>query len=309
MIDISIVIPVYNVEKYIDRCLDSIFGQNFNGNFEVITINDASTDNSLERLLAYKRKKENLIIINNETNLKLTKSRLAGMLIAKGRYIMHLDSDDWIVKNTFQILKNCIDRYNPDVIVYNYILEDENSFITKVDGVKNECLTTDKLKVVDLFLGATVTKLVKREFTQDLISSGISINHSEDLLYCLELLMKVNNIFLLPKELYVYFQNPASITHNARNKSFLKDQLVVLDVLDKLNDKFNFNSIGIHKLIKKYYCKYIYLSFCQIHFLEEHEVPFMNSFYKQISSKNNTTFFNKKDVYRLRLSIYYKYWE
>ena len=79
MIDFSIIIPVYNAEDYIVKCLDSVYSQSYNCNFEVITINDASTDKSLEKLYDYQRSQKDLIIINNLTNKKQTKTRLAGI--------------------------------------------------------------------------------------------------------------------------------------------------------------------------------------------------------------------------------------
>ena len=303
MIDFSIIIPVYNAEDYIVKCLDSVYSQSYNCNFEVITINDASTDKSLEKLYDYQRSQKDLIIINNLTNKKQTKTRLAGISIAKGKYIMHLDSDDWIVKDTFKFLKNCIDRYDPDIIAYNYIIEDKNRLKIKVNGIKNECLTTNKLSVIDHFKGASVTKLVKAKYVKDLISNDLSINHSEDLLYCLEILMRAEKIFLMPKELYVYFQNTTSVTQNAIDKTFLSDQLVVLDVLNRLNNKFNFHKIGIYNIIKNYFLKYVYLSISQIHFLAKKDFHYLSIFQSQIDKAMINIFLGKKDIIRLKISL------
>ena len=216
---------------------------------------------------------------------------------------MHLDSDDWIVKDTFKFLKNCIDRYDPDIIAYNYIIEDKNRLKIKVNGIKNECLTTNKLSVIDHFKGASVTKLVKAKYVKDLISNDLSINHSEDLLYCLEILMRAEKIFLMPKELYVYFQNTTSVTQNAIDKTFLSDQLVVLDVLNRLNNKFNFHKIGIYNIIKNYFLKYVYLSISQIHFLAKKDFHYLSIFQSQIDKAMINIFLGKKDIIRLKISL------
>ena len=106
---ISIIVPVYNVERYLVRCLDSIFTQDFSGNFEVIAIDDKSTDMSLSILKAYQLTETRLIIIEHDVNEKLTKTRADGMNAANGEYVMHVDSDDWILPGTLQKLySKCI---------------------------------------------------------------------------------------------------------------------------------------------------------------------------------------------------------
>ena len=92
---LSIVIPVYNVEKYVSECLDSCLEQNVDiTDYEIIIVNDGSTDNSANLINLY-AKQSNIIIINQE-NLGLSAARNAGIKIAKGEYIWIVDSDDWI---------------------------------------------------------------------------------------------------------------------------------------------------------------------------------------------------------------------
>ena len=303
MIDISIIIPVYNAEMYIYKCLDSIYNQDFNGSFEVIAVNDASSDNSLEKLKIYQNDKQNFKIINHKTNLKLSKSRLDGMLIANGNYIMHIDADDWIEKDSLQVLKDCIDKNNPDVIVYNYVKEYETGTRIYPDGIKKEYHTQDKLSVVDFFLRTAVNKLVKRDLTFDLIGSKVSVNHSEDLLYSLEILLKVKDIYMLKETLYVYFHNSNSITQNFKNKSFLESQILVFYILNQLNSSFDFKYHKILSPVKKYYLKYVYLSLCQIHFFEKIDNIFINSFYKKLNFENKSELLTKNDIKRIKISI------
>ena len=89
---LSIIIPVYNVEKYLPKCLDSILNQSFK-DFEIICINDGSSDNSLKILEEYKDKR---IIIINKENAGSGVARNAGLEIAKGEYIFFVDGDDWL---------------------------------------------------------------------------------------------------------------------------------------------------------------------------------------------------------------------
>ena len=96
---ISIIIPVYNAEKYLKCCLDSILNQSYK-NLEIIIINDGSTDNSLKVIEEYK-KNDNRIILISQKNQGVSKSRNNGLELATGDYIMFIDPDDWIHVSSF----------------------------------------------------------------------------------------------------------------------------------------------------------------------------------------------------------------
>ena len=94
-IQISVIIPVYNTEKYLERCINSVVSQNFR-DIEIIIINDCSEDNSLKIIDKYKNKDKRIKIINKIKNEGLSAARNSGIEIATGEYILHIDSDDWI---------------------------------------------------------------------------------------------------------------------------------------------------------------------------------------------------------------------
>ena len=91
---VSVIIPVYNVEQYLSKCLDSVINQTFK-NIEIICINDGSTDNSLKILNEYAMADKRIIVINQE-NSGVYAARNKGLQIANGKYISFVDSDDWI---------------------------------------------------------------------------------------------------------------------------------------------------------------------------------------------------------------------
>lgn len=122
--DISIIIPVYNVEKYLIRCLDSVFKQKFSGSIEVIAVDDASTDNSLSLLYEYQKEENRLQIVEHKVNQKLSVARLTGMKKSTGEFVMHVDSDDWLQDNSLESLYLKCREVDADVVVYNYIKED-----------------------------------------------------------------------------------------------------------------------------------------------------------------------------------------
>ncbi len=261
---ISIIIPVFNVERYIVRCLDSIFNQKFEYPFEVIAVEDCSTDDSLKILYEYKNRISNLIIIEHKINQKLSVARRTGMEAASGEYIMHVDSDDWLLPNALENLyKKCI-QTDADVIVFNYVRQSDKKTIF-IKDIKKEEITSDKLSVQKYFYGATWNKIVKKKFTIDMICNQKSINSTEDLVYSTELLLRVNTICLFPQIYYSYFLNNESITSTVSSEIYLENQKVVLGQLDKIlvkyinNDKFKDNVLN-------YFEKWIYLEFLKLHY-------------------------------------------
>ena len=112
---ISIIVPVYNVEKYLERCLDSLINQTLK-DIEIICINDGSTDNSSEILKEY-AKKDSRIIIINQNNQGISVARNNGMNKAKGKYIGFVDSDDWVDLDFFEKLYKAAEKHNAQIAV------------------------------------------------------------------------------------------------------------------------------------------------------------------------------------------------
>ena len=122
---ISVIIPVYNVEEYLEQCLDSVINQPLE-DIEVICINDGSTDNSLEILEEYAKKDYRIKIINKK-NEGIGVARNIGIDHAKGKYIIFLDSDDWLKNNAFKNLYDIIILDNIDILIFKILPYDENS--------------------------------------------------------------------------------------------------------------------------------------------------------------------------------------
>ena len=113
-ITISVIIPVYNAEKYLPKCLDSVVKQS--GTFEIIAINDGSTDGSLEILQNYAKKHKNIKIINQE-NQGVASARNKGLAEAQSKYITFIDSDDWLEPNAFKQMIEIIKKDTPDIVL------------------------------------------------------------------------------------------------------------------------------------------------------------------------------------------------
>lgn len=141
MVDVSVLIPIYNVEKYLSRCLNSVLNQKFDGTYEVICVNDGSMDKSAEILAQYAKHHSNLKIINQE-NQGLSVARNTGLAAAEGKYTLFVDSDDFIAENTLSSLYNFAEKHDSDVVIFDHLrgksgLQDAKHYTA--DILKKEC--------------------------------------------------------------------------------------------------------------------------------------------------------------------------
>lgn len=115
---ISVIIPAYNVEKYIDKCLESVVNQTFK-DIEIILINDGSTDKTDEKCLKWANRDKRIIFINKLNEGQGT-TRNLGINIASREYIIFVDSDDWLELNALEEIYNYITKNNADVCLFDY---------------------------------------------------------------------------------------------------------------------------------------------------------------------------------------------
>lgn len=213
MTKLSVIIPIYNVEKYIPQCLDSILNQAFK-DFEIICVNDGSSDNSLSVLQSYKAKDDRIIIIDKK-NEGSGIARNAGLSIAKGDYIYFIDGDDWVEENVFDKIIAKADELNTDILIFGGLSYYEGKgkkggysadklpkkYLNKVFSAK------DIKKDIFKFPSTAWTKLYKRDF---LIKNNIKfqdIKVGQDQLPFFHSMIKAERIALLPENIYCYRKN------------------------------------------------------------------------------------------------------
>ncbi len=112
---VSIVIPVYNVEKYLQYCLDSISNQSFS-DFEAICVDDCSSDASLSILNSHRQKDPRFIVVHNEKNEGAAETRNRGMFLARGEYLLFIDADDWILPDLLRRQLNVMESNDVDFV-------------------------------------------------------------------------------------------------------------------------------------------------------------------------------------------------
>lgn len=160
---LSFIIPVYNAEKYLKKCVESILHQTFD-EFEAIFIDDASTDKSLDILRSYAYDKRIKII--SKANEGVSLARNCGLEVAKGEYLMFVDADDWIDKNTAKIMIDAIQGKQADVVFWPYIREFGNrSLKKKIYDEEEVVFNTEEVrnKLHRRFIGLVGNELKKPE--------------------------------------------------------------------------------------------------------------------------------------------------
>lgn len=232
-IQFSIIVPVYNSSKYIDTCLNSIFLQNPNINFEVITIDDNSSDDSLNILKKYSERESRLRVLSNKKNKGPYRSRAIAANQAVGIYIMHVDIDDFLDENALNILNQKVSEYGPDVIVCNWKTNYKKKSKIMYD-ISSENYYTDKRKVLNYFLSMSASKIVKKELVEkNILKKSIIKFTADDLLYCTEILFNASNFLVIPDVLYTNTIHLNSFTNkNSRDiAAFLKGRVDLLSHL------------------------------------------------------------------------------
>lgn len=219
---ISIIIPVYNTEKYLKRCLNSLVRQTLK-DIEVILINDGSLDNSSNICDEYAEKDSRFKVVHKE-NGGASKSRNIGLNMACGEYICFVDSDDYIDTNGFEEMYNIATEKNVDIVLSNHFYGESN--INNVKFPKNVVVEKDEIKKMlvnsntDFFLPFLWRNIFKNTEEQQKIRFKTNLKYGEDSLYNLTSYLSANRMYCIDKAFYHYMQNDTS-TMNSKKKKFL----------------------------------------------------------------------------------------
>lgn len=241
---VSIVIPVYDVENYIERCVRSLFEQTLD-DLEFIFVNDCTLDKSLEIIhmivQEYPNRINQIKIINHEVNKGLAVARKTGIEASTGEYIIQCDSDDWMDINMCNILYSRAKIDDSDVTICGYYVTDLKIYKPYVKG-----LVTDKKELIRNCLyqktsASLCTKLFKRSlFDKNIIYPLTAMG--EDITLALQLLYQSQRISVINRPLYYYYSNLNSISKNqdiekvyGRFQQILQNILIMEDFINKNN--------------------------------------------------------------------------
>lgn len=214
---VSIIIPVYNVEKYLKDCLNSVINQTYK-NLEIICVNDGSKDNSLSILEEYAQKDNRIKIINQE-NQGLSAARNTGLNNITGDYATFLDSDDWISLDYIEKLHSAITRNDCDIAVATIIRKREHSQKYRVHYTEEKIYTSfeEKIKACNIPTCCYVwNKLYKKELIKNnYFTVG---RYFEDVLWIPEIIKKSNKLVTVPDIAHYYRVNSTSIVKTPSKK-------------------------------------------------------------------------------------------
>ncbi len=208
---ITVVVPCYNVEKYVEKCIDSIMNQTYK-NLEIILVEDCSTDNTYDIIKKYPKKDKRIKVIKNEKNSGLSFSRNAGIKAATGKYIGFIDSDDYITENFYENLLKAMKKAKAEVSICDMrIVYEETGF---QQGAP--CFVNDEFNLVNVvnsgLAASACNKLFdKKIFDKYLFEVG-KVN--EDIAVVIPAMVNAKNIAYAPDSYYYYIQHAGSIQNS-----------------------------------------------------------------------------------------------
>ena len=243
---ISIVVPVYNVEKYLSRCIDSILNQTYE-KWEAIFVNDGSKDNSLEILKKYQNKDKRIKIVNKK-NEGSGIARNIGIEQSKGEYLAFLDSDDWYEKNFLEKLYNNLKENNSDVsmcnprMTYDDSQKNKNINVYHFDSIE---LNKNPEKILGILAMPVIwNKLYKKKLIMKNNIKFPNYSFSEDVEFLYKVFLYVDKVSKVEEYLYNYYQRDNSETKKIKRESIEQVYKVIENIESYVKNNF-IDKLGI----------------------------------------------------------------
>jgi glycosyltransferase involved in cell wall biosynthesis len=245
---ISIIVPVYNVEKYLHKCIDSILNQSYE-NLEIILVDDESPDNCAQICDNYKEKDDSIVVIHQK-NKGISGARNSGLEIATGDYVAFLDSDDWVQPDMYENLVNLSLAHNLDIVECG-ISESGNDQNILDDGTTNIIIENAEqalCRIIQNTQFSACTKLFKKSIIGN--SRFLLNKTSEDVYFTIENIPKVNKMGYIDFPFYNYRPNPTSITKSPYNLKRLYDSITAGLYLEKNLKKYTDTNPELKAIMK-----------------------------------------------------------
>ena len=307
---LSIIVPIYNVENYLAKCIESILAQTFQ-DFELLLINDGSTDNSEEICVFYKEVDKRILVLN-KTNGGVSSARNVGLCKAKGKYIAFVDPDDTIEPNMYEVLLHSAVTNNLDLVVCPIKTINSKNEVTSTSRVWREVncvldkntivnnIIPEILKGKNYSLISCVNKVYRRSlFTSVDLKFNEEKTHSEDARLNLSIIKLVENLFFVDKPLYNYYRHERdSLTQKFRYNLYeyiLDNKEFMIQLCREFNQDSTIDSVRHHYTT-------VTLSYIEevvrANIIREDKISIVTSiiqdkeFFKEISQyKSNTKYF------------------
>jgi len=220
---LSFILPCYNVERYISACLDSLFRQGIPmSDYEVICVNDCSTDKTRNIILTYQRKYDNIILIDHKINQTAGGARNTGLDAAKGTYVWFVDPDDMLVDNVAGALLDNADRNKLDIILFNYkVINESTEVISNGENVYTDSVILDGYSFLDRYFNKNIGRnsivwcqLYRRALLENSVLRYPLLRVSEDAIFSWKALFVGKRVQSESTCRYIYRVNSSSTTHS-----------------------------------------------------------------------------------------------
>lgn len=262
---VSIIVPIYNAEKYLEECIESILNQTYE-NIEVILVNDGSTDNSLSICKKYKKNDDRIVILN-KINTGVSDSRNEGMKKSSGKYLCFVDSDDTIDNKFVEIMIKELSETGTDVVFCNYMYNYEGKLIKKKPRLKTGVYQIEEIKhkLIDdgtmsgILFGTVWGAIYKRDIIKkNNIEFYREIKYNEDGIFNIEYCLNSKKIRVISDE-YLYFYRQ---TDQSASKKHLKYNRIlpatekIIDIFRKKEFNLNMNlecQLGARKVSEAFW--------------------------------------------------------
>lgn len=337
---LSIIIPVFNTKIYLRNCIDSVLNQNLE-NFEIILINDCSTDGSKEICDSYKNNK-NVKIIHNRINLGAGLSRNKGIKASKGKYLIFLDSDDFLFKNTLRNIEKVIQKKSVDLIITRFKAEEppySNDYLFKKKFLQND--VNEFLKHINrINYQANVCwhYIIKKDLIKKNRVKFLNAKLNEDQEFVTKILCSMKTFDFYKDYYYWHRERPGSLNRSIdlhttksfilvlyelsrflkrrnwskQKKIFIKSQIksVIVELSSRLTIHSKKDLITIVKFLNNYSKKFELLGFKNLNFLRNRKkklsdlIKFRENFSLSVLNKLNNYDLSKSKIFIYCASIY-----
>ena len=282
----SVLIPVYNAEKHLQECIDSVEKQTCQ-DFEIVIVDDGSTDHSGEICDTLSMVSLSEIRVIHQSNKGQYWARREAILHSDGEYCIFLDADDFLYENALERIERIIDQYSADLIIYNLSYISDNGSIENCPNEFPEGMITKESLLSKICATSTLNSLCIKACKRSIVSNDLNFSNygitvtrlGEDLLQSLPIIESSEKIYYLSEHLYYYRKNPESTTqkYNLENyKSLNSARRYLFSYLELLN----YNTTENLSLFFNYYAKLFIVSLKELLLSSTSKQNILDAFYE-----------------------------
>ena len=296
---LSVIIPAYNVEKYIERCINSVLNQ-YLKNIEIIVIDDGSKDKTSDICLKMSENNKS-IIYKKVQNSGCSAARNLGISMAKGKYIAFLDSDDWVDSDMYVNMVEEAEKHQADIVICGFKKLDENKNLLSTVKIPKRSTKNDYIDCTTEWFASPCNKIYKKDLLEkNNIRFLLNIYTGEDMFFNFMSFFYSENIISVDKPFYNYFMNQNSVSNNYKNRTDIYIVLRELISFYKRNEAYEENINKVRACFKYHGIMY---PFDVLQKLSENKVENWKRFYIKIKEEIDSL----KEIETIDIKTYYYY--